>query len=474
VVNGKIYAIGGFYAGDLSGIVEEYDPVIDVWTRKADMPTPRWWLSTSAVNGKIYAIGGADDSFLATVEEYDPETDTWTRKADMPIRRAVHSTSVVNGKIYVIGGASDMGAFLRPVGEYDPATDAWTQRADIPTPRGWLSTSVVNGKVYAIGGCVDVHDITFSTVEEYNPEMDIWIEKTDMPTPRKAFATSVVNGKIYAIGGSTQPDWNAGSSTVEQYEFLPQFPDFNGDGLIDIKDLARLIESWGQDDPIVDIAPPPFGDGVVDEQDLAVFMVFWGQIVTDRTLIAHWPLDETQGDIAYDSVSVCDGILNGNPVWQPDGGMVTGALQFDGFGDYVSTDPVLNPAYRIFSVIAWIKGGAPGQIILSQMNGTSWLQIDSTEGYLMTGLKLDRSDTPLVSQTCIIDGTWHRIGFVWDGLFRHLYVDGIEVATDVSPLSGLASAEGGLYFGAGCTLAPGSFFSGLIDDVRIYNRAVNP
>ena len=32
----------------------------------------------------------------------------------------------------------------------------------------------------------------------------------------------------------------------------------------------------------------------------------------------------------------------------------------------------------------------------------------------------------------------------------------------------------GLYIGVGKDYAPGSFFSGLIDDVRIYNRAVKP
>jgi hypothetical protein len=53
-------------------------------------------------------------------------------------------------------------------------------------------------------------------------------------------------------------------------------------------------------------------------------------------------------------------------------------------------------------------------------------------------------------------------------------VDGIEVPKDVEPLSGLESAEGGPYFGASSTLAPSTFFSGLIDDVLIYNRAVSP
>jgi len=55
-----------------------------------------------------------------------------------------------------------------------------------------------------------------------------------------------------------------------------------------------------------------------------------------------------------------------------------------------------------------------------------------------------------------------------------LYVDGAEVAQDAASLSGLATAEGGLHLGVGSALAPGTFFSGLIDDVRIYNRAGSP
>jgi hypothetical protein len=40
--------------------------------------------------------------------------------------------------------------------------------------------------------------------------------------------------------------------------------------------------------------------------------------------------------------------------------------------------------------------------------------------------------------------------------------------------AGLPRSIGNLYIGAGSKLAAGSFWSGLIDDVRIYDRAVNP
>jgi len=78
----------------------------------------------------------------------------------------------------------------------------------------------------------------------------------------------------------------------------------------------------------------------------------------------------------------------------------------------------------------------------------------------------------LVSDFVITDGEWHRIGFVWDGSNRTLYVNDIEVAKDAQ--DGLESATGGFYIGTGKAMEPGTYFSGLIDDVRIYDRALNP
>ena len=34
------------------------------------------------------------------------------------------------------------------------------------------------------------------------------------------------------------------------------------------------------------------------------------------------------------------------------------------------------------------------------------------------------------SSAVVTDGAWHRVGFVWGGLYRVLYVDGTEVARD--------------------------------------------
>lgn len=207
-VAGRIYAMGGFGRGNvLVRTVEAYDPQTDTWVEKADIPTPRFLPATSVVDGKIYVIGGGNPAIrsqlgLPTVEEYDPATDTWTKKADMPTPRHGLSASVLNGKIYAISGFD--GTNMATVEEYDPASDTWTKKADLPTLRSHLATQVVNGKIYAIGGWDrrEGMDTVFSSVAVYDPAADTWTKKADMPTSRWSPASGVVNGKIYVVGGT--------------------------------------------------------------------------------------------------------------------------------------------------------------------------------------------------------------------------------------------------------------------------------
>jgi len=251
--------------------------------------------------------------------------------------------------------------------------------------------------------------------------------------------------------------------------------DFNGDETVDIDDLLRVIESWGQDDPAIDVGPAPWGDGTVDAADLEVLMSYWGQEIASPYLVAHWKLDETEGTVAADSVGANDGALVGDAIWQPTSGKIAGALQFDGVDDRVTTEFVFDPSEGPFSVFAWVQGGAPGQVLISQVDGVSWLMADPSGGALMTELSPPagrKAIPPLVSETVITDGDWHRVAFVWDGVTRALYVDDALVAEDTQ--FGLAGCSGGLDIGCDKAMTPGTFWTGLIDDVRIYSRAVWP
>lgn len=252
---------------------------------------------------------------------------------------------------------------------------------------------------------------------------------------------------------------------------MPIIPivDFNADGIVDSADICIMVKHWNTTEPLCDIGPMPWGDGIVDVKDMTVLAEhLFEEVPLPVELVAYWRFDEEDGDMAFDSTGDYAGILMGGPVWRPDGGKRNGSLEFDGSDDYINVSAVLNPSSGAFTVCTWIKGGAAGQVVVSQADGNgfggTWLGIDSAGGKLYTDLCFFE----LVSEIAVIDGQWHHIGLVWDGLRRSLYVDGQEVASDDNDLMAL-SANGDLHIGTGKTLDAGSFFSGLIDDVRIYN-----
>ncbi len=263
-----------------------------------------------------------------------------------------------------------------------------------------------------------------------------------------------------------------GPCSVYQTTITPVV-DFNGDGKVDDAEVRALLDNWGKDEPLYDIGPTPFGDGVVDMQDMAVLTRYASGEVVDPSLVACWELDEKDGTDVSDSAGTYPARLIGNPVWQPEGGAVGGALELDGVDDcvMVTFPSALQPG--AMSMLAWVKGGRPGQVIFSRQGSANWLAAEKSTGELMTDVRTTtRGGRPLCSKTMITDGQWHRVGLVWDGTTRTLYVDGVPVAADVQDSPKEAYTD--LAIGAGKDLAPGTSWSGLIDDVRIYNRVVKP
>jgi N-acetylneuraminic acid mutarotase len=156
-----------------------YSPADEnMWTKKADMQTPRYHFSACAIDGKIYAIGGlsegegGDIPAFSTVERYDPKANRWTNVADMPTARFFPAASLANGKIYVMGGGTPQLTWpwnlLSTLEVYDPITDTWTKNTDMPTPRDRASASTLGGSIYVIGGA-DEANRAVSIMEKYDP-----------------------------------------------------------------------------------------------------------------------------------------------------------------------------------------------------------------------------------------------------------------------------------------------------------------
>ncbi|MDO8413049.1 MAG: kelch repeat-containing protein [Gallionellaceae bacterium] len=216
IVNGTLYAVGGFNSSGALTTMEAYDPVTNTWTPKASMSTPRYLFAVEVVNSMVYAVGG-DRTYpggtLATVEAYDPMTNTWIPKASMSIRREGPAAGAVNNILYVAGGCCNNGV-LATMEAYDPRTNTWTPRASMSTPRFGFALGVINGVLYAVGGYNEISGY-LATTEAYDPASNTWMPKASMLTPRSGFAMGVVNGMLYAVGGGNSSGTLA---TVEVYD----------------------------------------------------------------------------------------------------------------------------------------------------------------------------------------------------------------------------------------------------------------
>ncbi len=65
-------------------------------------------------------------------------------------------------------------------------------------------------------------------------------------------------------------DWLGGTFLVRMPATNNNIADLNGDGIVDSADMYIMIEYWGTDNQLCDIAPIPWGDGIVDALDLTV------------------------------------------------------------------------------------------------------------------------------------------------------------------------------------------------------------
>src|SRR3989344_1508293 len=203
-------------------------------------------------------------------------------------------------------------------------------------------------------------------------------------------------------------------------------------------------------------------------------------------LVGYWSFDgqDMAGDKAYDrSGNNNTGTLTSGP--KRSVGKVGQALSFDGSNDYVNAGSAavlgnLSP----MSVSAWIKpssSGGTGVIVAKDWTG-GWIFYFLKSGLGINTLAFQKNFTPdlrrhAANNTVSLD-TWQHVVLTWDGSNNAsgvlMYKNGAEVSSYASDQNGGGSAasDANLDFKIGMS-NNGDPFNGLIDEVRIYNRALN-
>ncbi|XP_063588131.1 ring canal kelch homolog [Penaeus indicus] len=214
VINGKVYAVGGFNGALRVRTVDVYDPTRDSWSSCASMEARRSTLGVATLNGCIYAVGGFDGSTgLNSAEMYDSKTYEWRMIAPMSTRRSSVGVGVVSGFLYAVGGYDGASRqCLASVECYCPESDVWTSVAEMSARRSGAGVGVLDGLLYAVGG----HDgpLVRKSVEVYNPDTNCWSPVADMNLCRRNAGVIALNGLLYVVGGD---DGTSNLASVEVY-----------------------------------------------------------------------------------------------------------------------------------------------------------------------------------------------------------------------------------------------------------------
>jgi hypothetical protein len=179
----------------------------------------------------------------------------------------------------------------------------------------------------------------------------------------------------------------------------------------------------------------------------------------------------------------------GCPGWQPFGGQTGGALEFDGVDDKVevlNAGSFLNGLSAI-TVLLWVKSDVVDEdhgILFSReptgLDVELGLRYDmaGASGHGTKGIKASIETTfgyTQIESTSNAQTTgWQHLGLVWtSGSSLKLYIDGQldPLLYDRGIVFGTVTGVEKLMLGRG---SKGQYWDGLIDDVRIYNRALDP
>lgn len=201
-----------------------------------------------------------------------------------------------------------------------------------------------------------------------------------------------------------------------------------------------------------------------DNNDHTIVMNF------DNSLVGWWRFN--YGEELSDGSNSANSLTNNGSTWTGNGKW-GGAYNFN--GTYISSTSTDFPTGdNPGSQFAWIKTGSTGTMALFDYGLSSTNQERAL--YMNWGAEPNALFFTGYYNDCtafdfsLLDNAWHHVGYVYRGSGSlSFYVDGVEYPCNLGEALGTVSS-GASYIGLAQSASP---FTGLMDDVQVYNRALS-
>ncbi|MDC0920975.1 immunoglobulin domain-containing protein [Opitutales bacterium] len=514
-IDDKIFLIGG-YANQTSDSVLCYDSISNSWNFKSSMPTARYNTKLVLFENKIWAIGGKtleSSIFHTTVESYDYVSNSWQTEASLNTPRYSPTAWVANGKIYVAGGSNGSNS-LQSIELYDPLKKQWSFAGNLPVNIGVADAVVLDDTVYVIAGStasgvysnkVYAADLNASVVGVY----DLYRKDGNASAGTPLVQGEVADGSVTAskIASKTIGKDQISDSILKylkpEITVHPQAQTVYADTNASFSVTAEgkyLSYQWKKDGSNVTSetnATFAITDANSTQHDGNYSVVVsndFGSVESNKVevkisdallngLVGWWKFDETNGTLAIDSsVNGYHGNLFNGPTWST--GKIGGALSFDGVDDRVNLPHnTLNGQIDV-TVSFWF---------LESQNNTDHHHFISAASTTQSNRFLlgvnsdgefnyndnDSSDIKrIVYQYSESLTNWSHIVLTRSISGAKLFIEGSLKTNESFANTHFNIAQNGLWIGGDQDSVGGGWsttqqLNGLLDDLRIYDRALS-
>ncbi len=183
--------------------------------------------------------------------------------------------------------------------------------------------------------------------------------------------------------------------------------------------------------------------------------------------------------VVYDSGSLANngaqtGTAAGTSFYYSTGYSEAYAGYFNGTNDSIVVPESSSYNVSSLTVTAWINtsttSGTPTMVCRDNLSSSREFQFRLSSGVPQAILFISGTTKSLTATASVATGTWTHVALVWTGTTAYLYANGVQVAA--------AAYSGSLSAGTGDGIRIGScagsyLFTGLINNVRIYNAALS-
>jgi N-acetylneuraminic acid mutarotase len=208
----QIYAIGGETTSGVTAAMDRYDLISNSWHVQSPKLTPVADVQAAILEGKIYVPGGRLGTGQVTdlLEIYDPRLDRWSQGTPLPAPRSAYALVSFEGRLYLFGGW-DGRSFVKNVYVYYPSDDRWQELIPLEVPRGFAGAAISGRQIVLAGGYDGKKALT--NVDIFQPDLvgsseSAWKKGADLPGGRYGMGMTSVADFVYLVGGNGEVESN--------------------------------------------------------------------------------------------------------------------------------------------------------------------------------------------------------------------------------------------------------------------------